>query len=233
MLIRHRVAVMSSFQKCRTCREKSVRQIVTDYTVEMEHDGRAYEVTVQNAELFECESCRARSLTDSTRKKLGYALRKKAGLLLPDEIRDQRKRLGLNQEQLAKYLKVAKETVSRWETGGQIQQRPMDLLLRIFFGVPAVRLWLDNPNLICPNMSTNAIFLQAVSPTNLARLTPLTPGTISAAIGHESAISAAIDKIVKSIYGQVKEETPGFRLVDQRASMPPAIASRIKERLPS
>ena len=36
-------------------------------------------------------------------------------------------------------LRVAKETVSRWETGAQIQQRAMDLLLRLFFDIPEVR----------------------------------------------------------------------------------------------
>jgi DNA-binding transcriptional regulator YiaG len=112
----------------------------------MEHDGRAYTVDIPGFTLLECEACKTRFLTDAGRKQLTYALRKKADLLLPEEIRAERVRQRLTQEQLANYLKVAKETVSRWETGGQIQQRAMDLLLRIFFGVPYVRHWLDNPD---------------------------------------------------------------------------------------
>ena len=45
-----------------------------------------------------------------------YALRKEAGLILPEEIRERRLHADLSQEALARYLKVAKETVSRWET---------------------------------------------------------------------------------------------------------------------
>ena len=34
------------------------------------------------------------------------------------------------------------ETLSRWETGAQIQQRGFDLLLRLYFALPAVREYL-------------------------------------------------------------------------------------------
>jgi DNA-binding transcriptional regulator YiaG len=48
------------------------------------------------------------------------------------------------QKELAVQLAVAEATLSRWETGGQIQQRAMDKLLRLFFGLPAVRVALAN-----------------------------------------------------------------------------------------
>ena len=47
--------------------------------------------------------------------------------------------LGLTQKQLATRLHLAESTLSRWETGAQIQQRAMDLLLRMFFEIPQVR----------------------------------------------------------------------------------------------
>ena len=53
--------------------------------------------------------------------------------------REQRKALSLTQEQLAVRLGVAQETLSRWETGAQIQQRSLDNLLRLFFLLPTVR----------------------------------------------------------------------------------------------
>jgi putative zinc finger/helix-turn-helix YgiT family protein len=93
-------------------------------------------------------------LSDASSEKVTQELRQKAGLLTPTQIRENRKRLGLNQEQLANLLRVAKETVSRWETGGQIQQRAMDLLLRMFFDVPQVRHWLGHPG--TPLISTPA-----------------------------------------------------------------------------
>jgi putative zinc finger/helix-turn-helix YgiT family protein len=108
----------------------------------MEHDGRPYTIRIPDLELLECDSCKTRMLTDESRKRLTYALRKEAGLLLPEEIRERRLALKLGQEQLAKSLKVAKETVSRWETGNQIQQRAMDLLLRLFFDLSEVRSYL-------------------------------------------------------------------------------------------
>jgi transcriptional regulator with XRE-family HTH domain len=69
-------------------------------------------------------------------------LRRQAGLLSPTEIKEKRTKLALTQAQLASYLKVAESTVCRWERGGQIQQRAMDLLLRAFFSVPQMQQFL-------------------------------------------------------------------------------------------
>jgi putative zinc finger/helix-turn-helix YgiT family protein len=128
--------------KCRTCGKVAVHEAVTDYATEMEHDGRAYSLNIPSLTVLECKNCLARVLPDEALGKVTDALRTKVGLLSPEAIREKRKLLGLNQEQLANHLNVAKETVSRWETGGQIQQRAMDLLLRLFFGVPEVRSFL-------------------------------------------------------------------------------------------
>jgi putative zinc finger/helix-turn-helix YgiT family protein len=125
--------------KCRTCGEQRVKPAVVDYSAEMDHDGRAYSITVPQLEIFECEACKTRILTDAAHKKLANALRAEAGLLMPEEIRANREALGLTQKQIATLLQIAESTVSRWETGGQIQQRAMDLLLRGFFNVPTLR----------------------------------------------------------------------------------------------
>jgi len=125
--------------KCRRCRKEAVRPKVADYTTEIEHDGRSYSVTAPNLDILECTECSARTLPDKSFEEVMNAFRQQAGLLTPSQIREKRKQLGLTQEQLAGYLKVAEETVCRWEKGGQIQQRSMDLLLRLFFDVPEVR----------------------------------------------------------------------------------------------
>lgn len=129
--------------KCRNCGEQRLGPKVVDYSTEMEHDGRRYSLGISNLEVHECAACHNQTLPDSARKMVWDALRAKAGLLSPPEIREKRQALGLTQEQLADYVRVGKETVSRWETGGQIQQRAMDLLLRVLFGVSLVRSWLD------------------------------------------------------------------------------------------
>jgi putative zinc finger/helix-turn-helix YgiT family protein len=131
--------------KCGTCGKRAVEPVVTDYSTDMDHDGRSYSLTVPSLELLECKDGGARVLPNEAHEKIVSALRQKVGLLNPEEIRERRKALGLNQEALASYLRVAKETISRWETGGQIQQRAMDLLLRAFFEVPQVRYWLEHP----------------------------------------------------------------------------------------
>ncbi len=127
--------------KCRTCSKREVSPVTVDYSVEMEHDGRAYSLRIPDFVLLECASCHTRLLTDEGHKLITEALREQAGLMTPEEIKDQRRRMDLTQEDLARHLKVAKETVSRWETGGQIQQRAMDVLLRVFFGLNNVLYW--------------------------------------------------------------------------------------------
>jgi len=128
--------------KWRVCNEQALKPIEVDYSAEMEHDGRLYTFTVPNLEILECEACRSRVLPKKAFAAVIDRLRSEAGLLTPMQIRENRKRLGLTQEQLANCLRVAKETVSRWETGGQIQQRAMNDFMRAFFDVPELRTYL-------------------------------------------------------------------------------------------
>jgi putative zinc finger/helix-turn-helix YgiT family protein len=128
--------------KCRNCGNQSVKPVVVNYSTEMDHDGRSYSLTVPNLEILECEACQNRTLPDGALARVISELRVKADLLTPEEIRGNRRRLGLTQEQLAAYLRVAKETVSRWESGKQIPQRAMSDFMRSFFDVPELREYL-------------------------------------------------------------------------------------------
>ena len=113
-----------------------------DYTAEMEHDGRAYTVNVPSLDVFLCDQCSAKVLPDTSYERLADALRREAGLLMPSEIAAKRAALRLNQKDFAQLLGVAPETVSRWETGGQIQQRVMNEFMLAFFEVPALQAYL-------------------------------------------------------------------------------------------
>jgi hypothetical protein len=42
-------------------------------------------------------------------------------------------------DRLSNVARITSATVSRWETGAQIQQRALDLLMRLFFGLAEVR----------------------------------------------------------------------------------------------
>jgi putative zinc finger/helix-turn-helix YgiT family protein len=125
--------------KCSKCRERLVYPVTVNYSTELEHDGRVYKVAVNGLEVLRCENCGTEIVPDESYQKLTDALRRQAGLLMPAEITAKREALGLKQKELAQYLSVAPETVSRWETGGQIQQRAMNVLLRAFFEVPELR----------------------------------------------------------------------------------------------
>jgi putative zinc finger/helix-turn-helix YgiT family protein len=114
-----------------------------DYTAEVVHDGRSYTVTVPALRLFRCRNCGEAVLDTEANEQISRAFRRQAGLLTPEEIRQKREALGLKQKELAERLGVAKETLSRWETGGQVQQRSLDRLLRLYFALPEVRAFLS------------------------------------------------------------------------------------------
>jgi len=129
-----------SVQKCLNCRQRAVRPTVLPlYTQEMEHDGRKYSISLKNLHVYQCGNCSEIVVDDSGTDRLTDALRAAAGLLLPSEIRRNREALGLTQQQLADFLRISMFTLSRWESGAQIQQRCMDLSLRAFFDVEEFR----------------------------------------------------------------------------------------------
>lgn len=112
-----------------------------DYTTDIVHDGRPYQVTVPALRTPRCQNpdCRAILLDTDANRRITQAFRRAANLLEPEEIRRRREELGLTQAALAERLEVGPATVSRWETGAQIQQRSLDKLLRLFFDFPEVR----------------------------------------------------------------------------------------------
>ena len=130
----------TTLAKCPFCRTSDALRAVTErFTEDLEHDGRAYQVTVPDLSVQRCDHCGQHVIPNAADDRISAALRAAAGLLMPVEIRTRRTDLGLSQKQLADILKVAEATVCRWETGGQIQQRGFDTLLRGYFAVPQAR----------------------------------------------------------------------------------------------
>ena len=74
------------------------------------------------------------------------ALRERWRLLVPDQIKEGIKAVDLNQQEVAKRLGVAPETISRWVNGVLIQSRAMDNLLRVYFAFPQVQVALRGAN---------------------------------------------------------------------------------------
>ena len=125
--------------KCGHCREKAVYPATAPYRAEMEHDGRVHTIDIPELLSPKCKNCGELLLDDAANQRITDALRERVGLLKPAQIRHGRESLGLTQEQFATGLRIASATVSRWETGAQIQQRALDLLMRLYFGFSEVR----------------------------------------------------------------------------------------------
>jgi len=92
-------------------------------------------------EQYQCTVCgvEAATVTQAARiqKKMADAYRKAVNLITGDEIVENRKRLGLTQESLAKRMNVGIASIKRWE-GGTIQSKSMDRALRIALGDQSV-----------------------------------------------------------------------------------------------
>jgi DNA-binding transcriptional regulator YiaG len=128
---------------CATCRERAVRPATLLYTAELEHDGRTYTIQVPDLAVHRCDACGTLTLDDAANRRVSDALRQAAGLLAPAQIRQRREALGLTPGQLAVSLHLPEATLLRWESGGQIQSRATDLLLRTYFAVPEARRFLQ------------------------------------------------------------------------------------------
>jgi putative zinc finger/helix-turn-helix YgiT family protein len=126
-------------RKCPKCHERRLNEVTEQYESTREHDGRAYAIAIPDLEMLVCEACGNRIIPEDSDDRLSDALRRVVGVLAPAEIRESRLKLGLTQERMARDLGVAEATLSRWETGAQIQQRAFDKILRAYFGVPELR----------------------------------------------------------------------------------------------
>jgi putative zinc finger/helix-turn-helix YgiT family protein len=98
------------------------------------------EVSVPSARHLHCPKCDEVVLRFEDARRLNEdaigAYRKKHGLLSADEIRGLRERFDLKQADLATLLRLGANTISRWETGRNVQTASMDILLRLIRDVP-------------------------------------------------------------------------------------------------
>jgi putative zinc finger/helix-turn-helix YgiT family protein len=124
---------------CANCLKDEVYPVTMPYTTEVKHDGRMYKLTIPALTIPKCRACGELVFSLRVDDQIVAALRAEARLLTPEQIRQGREALGLQSKELAERLGVAKETLSRWETGMMIQSRAMDNLLRAYFAVPEVR----------------------------------------------------------------------------------------------
>lgn len=98
------------------------------------------DIAVPSAVHLRCPKCGEVMLRFQDSKRLGEdaiaIYRKKHGLLSADEIRAIRERFDLTQADLTRLLHLGANTISRWESGRNVQTEAMDILLRMIRDLP-------------------------------------------------------------------------------------------------
>lgn len=130
--------------KCGECGKRAVQPEKIDYSMTIEDGGRAHEVEVRNLQAARCVACGEVVLDDQANEHISDAVRAHLGLLTPTQIRQNRERLGLTNQQLAGAVAIGEASLARLESGGQIQPCALDRLLRLYFGVEQVRTLLSD-----------------------------------------------------------------------------------------
>jgi putative zinc finger/helix-turn-helix YgiT family protein len=125
--------------RCGNCRQRTMVLEIVEYTVDVDHDGRKYRVSIPKLSVPKCSNCGAISIDDEADKQIDAAFRQTAKLLTLEQIREGRERLALTQQKMADLLDIAVSTLSRWETGAQVQQRGYNRMMEAFFEVPEFR----------------------------------------------------------------------------------------------
>jgi putative zinc finger/helix-turn-helix YgiT family protein len=125
--------------KCSKCKQRAVSFAVVPYEIQVDHDGRKYQVSISDLSVAKCSNCGKVYFDSAASNQVTRTLCKQAGLLSGDEIRRQREKLGLTQAALAELLDVEPREVAWLENGERIQQRHMDRTLRAFFALPELR----------------------------------------------------------------------------------------------
>jgi len=114
--------------------------------------GRKTSVEVEG---YRCASCGEVYFTpdqaDTAQRLAASVLRKKEGLLAPEDIRAIRKRLGLTQADLERLLGVGPKTVVRWERGTVFQSSSVDRLLRVVAELPEAARILTRHHTVMPS----------------------------------------------------------------------------------
>jgi putative zinc finger/helix-turn-helix YgiT family protein len=124
---------------CPECRQKTIIPIRRDYAITSAHDGAEYNIVVKDYDVPTCPQCGSAIVISDLCERITDELRRAAGLLFPQEIRERREALGISSSELAAALRIPEATLIRWEEGGQLQSRAMDLLLRLFLDSAEVR----------------------------------------------------------------------------------------------
>jgi len=135
-------------QRCHVCGQRSLRRVKRPYEYAVSHDGRApVKIRIPDLDVVACTnpSCHPEHPNDTVlvdgdaSRRITEETYRQLGLLTPTEIRANRERLGLTQQQLQDLLGLGGNSLSRWENGRVYQSRALDRFLRVVFQSPEAR----------------------------------------------------------------------------------------------
>lgn len=133
------MSARSFARKCGKCRNDAVQIASVHYETLVEQNGREHRVVLPDFVVPRCGACGAIVLDGVANLQISRAVRQAAGLLTPEQISENRLRLGLARQEMADCLGVPTAVLARWETGVQLQPRALDRFLRAFFALPQLR----------------------------------------------------------------------------------------------
>jgi putative zinc finger/helix-turn-helix YgiT family protein len=129
-------------KKCGVCQQRAMALAVVPYSIQIDHDGRKYQVEIPSLEVPKCGNCGEFVIDDEAGKVIQAAFHAKADLLTPDDIARVINDAHLNQKEFAELIGISQSTLSRWVNGVQVQQRGYDNIIRAFDKVPELRAFL-------------------------------------------------------------------------------------------
>jgi putative zinc finger/helix-turn-helix YgiT family protein len=116
---------------CAGCNSEKVKKVREEFFATYNHGP----ITIPDAEMYECASCRKRFFTPDQIKAVSLAVKRQArveaGLLTPQEIVAIRHKLGLSQSELERLFGLGAKVVTRWETGRVVHSKAADVALRL------------------------------------------------------------------------------------------------------
>lgn len=146
--------------RCARCGQNEVYPATVAYATERHHDDSIYHLEFAALKSPKCRSCGELVFSLSVSDQIEDALRAKAGLLMPEDVRSRRVALGLTPGELSRRIGYPEDTVGRIEERFLIQSRALDIMLRLYFAFQNVREALNggvpDPNLGLVELSTTA-----------------------------------------------------------------------------
>lgn len=125
--------------RCWVCKKTEVFQDTIEYNTDRSHEGTNYHLEFPRLLVAKCRNCGDVTFDLFTSDQIEDALRVKAGLLMPEDVRSRRIALGLTREELSRRIGYPEDTIGKIEERLLIQSRALDIMLRIYFAFPGVR----------------------------------------------------------------------------------------------